>query len=34
MSDKKRMIVKILNAVIITTYNLWLMFRNELEGEE
>lgn len=34
MSDKKRIALKILNAVIITTYNLWMMFRHDLEGDE
>lgn len=34
MSDKKRRILKILNVIIITTYNLWMMFRHEMEGEE
>ena len=29
MCDKKKKVLKIINIVIITSYNLWLMFRRE-----
>lgn len=33
MCDKKKKVLKIINIVIITSYNLWLMFWREFEDE-
>ena len=33
MCDKKKKVLKIINIVIITSYNFWLMFRREFEDE-
>ena len=33
MCDKKKKVLKIINIVIITSYNLWLMFQREFEDE-
>ena len=33
MCDKKKKALKIINVVIIASYNLWLMFRREFEDE-
>ena len=33
MCDKKKKVLKIINIVIITSHNLWLMFRREFEDE-
>ena len=33
MCDKKKKVLKIINIVIITSYNLWLMFRREFDAD-